>query len=74
MDRTVKLLLAIIAFSLVSLNLQLAGVSLVSEAKAELNGLDLMGISLSIDSIAGGIDSVATNLGDLKNTIRRACS
>jgi hypothetical protein len=35
MDRTVKFLLGLIAFSLIALNLQLAGVKLVSEAHAQ---------------------------------------
>ena len=38
MDRTVKFLLGLIAFSLISLNLQLAGFELVGEAKAAVAG------------------------------------
>ena len=59
MDRTVKLLLAIIAFSLVSLNLQLAGVSLVSEAKAQKNSSASSDITPGLLNIAASLQSIA---------------
>ena len=58
MDRTVKILLAIIAFSLVSLNMQLAGLSLVSEAKAEVASMDITLLGMSIDKVALAIKAI----------------
>ena len=55
MDRTVKILLAIIAFSLVSLNLQLAGVELVKEANAKVQSSDFVGIKDALNNIADAI-------------------
>ena len=73
MDRTVKFLLGLIAFSLISLNLQLAGFELVGEAKAETDvtkgGHDgrqlfneLRGIRHALCEIAG--KEPAQTLGD----------
>ena len=57
MDRTVKFLLGLVAFSLISLNLQLAGFELVGEAKAELGGLDYSMIKSELSDIASAIRS-----------------
>ena len=57
MDRTVKFLLGLIAFSLISLNLQLAGFELVGEAKAELNVQDFTMIKRELKGIARAIRS-----------------
>jgi len=54
MDRTVKLLLGVIAASLLMLNLQLAGVSLVSEAHAG-GGPDL---EMASHLIAGSLQDI----------------
>ena len=65
MDRTVKILLGMIAASLFMLNLQLAGVSLVSEANAyggdsnvtiSFLGSEFEGIASSIDRVAKAIE------------------
>jgi hypothetical protein len=53
MDRTVKFLLGLIAFSLISLNLQLAGFELVGEAKAQYgSSVQLNGVERRLDKIA----------------------
>ena len=63
MDRTVKFLLGLIAFSLISLNLQLAGVEveIVGEAQAQeivsLDSQDYAMISRGLRSIASAITS-----------------
>jgi len=61
MDRTVKFLLGLIAFSLISLNLQLAGFELVGEAKAELDSADIAGIRKHLANIASAIDGIDCN-------------
>ena len=56
MDRSIKVLLGIIAASLVALNLQLAGVSLVGEAHAgELGMQDFEMITRGLSEIASAI-------------------
>ena len=70
MDRTVKILLAIIAFSLVSLNMQLAGLSLVSEAKAEWERSDRRSITSSIDSVAVSCGSIGSSVERIARAIR----
>lgn len=57
MDRTVKFLLGLIAFSLISLNLQLAGFELVGEAKAGLDGTDFSMIHQGLSGIESAIRS-----------------
>ena len=51
MDRTVKFLLSLIALSLIMLNMQLAGVTLVREAHARINGEDLIPIAQILGNI-----------------------
>lgn len=64
MDRTVKFLLALIALSLISLNLQLAGFELVGEANAQ--GLDHNDFRM-IQSGLLGIESAITNASVMCN-------
>ena len=61
MDRTVKLLLGLIAFSLISLNLQLAGFELVGEAKAELDLVDHSMVSDRLRGIERAIGRIDCN-------------
>ena len=61
MDRTVKILLGMIAASLFMLNIQLAGGSLVSEAHAELDASDARKISRSIDGVKHAINAIDCN-------------
>jgi hypothetical protein len=69
MDRTIKCLLGVIAASLVMLNLQLAGVSLVKDAHAEdslsdlaftikLMARDVKDTKAELVAIRDGVDSV----------------
>ena len=75
MDRTVKFLLGLIAFSLISLNLQRAGFELVGEAKAQYgqveilkknSGVNLTGVEQQLRSIAAAIcETNGTSLSPL---------
>ena len=58
MDRTVKFLLFVIAASLVMLNLQLAGVGLVKDARAEIDSADISIISSGLSNIASVIAGI----------------
>ena len=61
MDRTVKILLGIVAASLVMLNMQLAGVSFVKEAHAETTSMNLNDfrmISLGFTEVASAIEGI----------------
>jgi hypothetical protein len=55
MDRTIKLLLGVIAASLVMLNLQLAGVSLVKDAHASVGE---HAIARAIEAVADAISGI----------------
>ena len=61
MDRTVKFLLGLIAFSLISLNLQLAGFELVGEAKAEVGSTHIQQIANSLKGIERAIRRIDCN-------------
>jgi hypothetical protein len=54
MDRTIKFLLGVIAASLLMLNLQLAGVSLVKDAHASTAP-----IATALDGIANALNNIA---------------
>ncbi len=58
MDRTVKFLLFVIAASLVMLNLQLAGVGLIREARADVSSTDMLNIENGLMSISNSIDRI----------------
>jgi hypothetical protein len=60
MDRTIKFLLGVIAASLLMLNLQLAGVSLVKDAHAELYGF-----SSEFKNISGALNNIASSISGI---------
>ena len=59
MDRGIKMLLFVIAVSLIILNLQIAGISFLPEAHAELEAYDLTGIENALGDISRDLRSIS---------------
>ena len=68
MDRTIKFLLGVIAASLVMLNLQLAGVSLVKEAHAERFTSEWDSVTRRLKAVQMDISTLSLSLLQLKKS------
>jgi len=69
MDRGIKFLLAVIAVSLIILNLQKASVSVLPEARAESFD-DYSAIERGLDSVEDGLNKCAEGLEEIAKSIR----
>ena len=61
MDRGIKMLLFVIAVSLIILNLQIAGVSFLPEAHAEIDSRDVSDVVRAIRTVGREIASAILN-------------